>query len=282
MVAFLGAKGGVGTTTAAVNVAAALAQENKSVIAVELRPCYGTLIHHLRRSAPTYNLRHVFDLDKLNQHEISLRLSGAIPRLQVLFGPQRPEEFKEIDAGQAVNILDEMTRMADVTILDLPCQPSDANAAAVRKSDYVVLVVEREPSSFAAGRVALDLLRSWGVPQERVGALVMNRSPAVVSQKLVEVRFILGCDIIGVIPLAADVCAAGGETPRGLSTSERCRSRPGGGSRQTHVGACPSSEICLRLGKEGVGTAGFGCGRRVPNRVIGTGGIPLWHLAPVP
>src|SRR5262249_53098686 len=38
---FLGAKGGVGTTTVALNVAVALARQQKSVVLAELRPSFG-------------------------------------------------------------------------------------------------------------------------------------------------------------------------------------------------------------------------------------------------
>jgi len=42
VLAFTGAKGGVGTTTVALNVASAFAADNRTVMAVELRPTFGT------------------------------------------------------------------------------------------------------------------------------------------------------------------------------------------------------------------------------------------------
>jgi pilus assembly protein CpaE len=52
---FMGAKGGVGTTTVALNVAAVLAQRDCSVIALELRAYYGSFWFQLG-GAPSSNL----------------------------------------------------------------------------------------------------------------------------------------------------------------------------------------------------------------------------------
>src|SRR4030042_2078351 len=44
--AFIGAKGGVGTTTTALNVATAVSMQEKRVVAAEIRPSYGTFSAH--------------------------------------------------------------------------------------------------------------------------------------------------------------------------------------------------------------------------------------------
>ena len=85
---FIGAKGGAGATTVALNVAAVLARQRKSVIALELRSCFGAFSFqsHL---APVGGLRDLLDPDAgdisakaLQQRLVSLPcgVKGAVRR----------------------------------------------------------------------------------------------------------------------------------------------------------------------------------------------------------
>ena len=59
---FIGAKGGMGVTTVALNVAAVLARQGKRVIALELRPCFGAFAFQFHLT-PTGTLRDLLDQD---------------------------------------------------------------------------------------------------------------------------------------------------------------------------------------------------------------------------
>ena len=100
-VAFVGVKGGVGTTTVAANVAAALACEAHRVTLVELHPGFGTLSVQLGRNRPTTNLRHSLDrgVAAFNDRDLIAPLISTVPNLRVLFtDPQAAEEFAAIGA----------------------------------------------------------------------------------------------------------------------------------------------------------------------------------------
>jgi DNA-binding response OmpR family regulator len=92
LVGFLGAKGGVGTTTVALHVALALARQQKSVILAELRPSFGTLACHLRQQ-PAKSLRTLLDHfpERLVEHDLLKLLCKGPSELRILFGPQ-PED----------------------------------------------------------------------------------------------------------------------------------------------------------------------------------------------
>jgi MinD-like ATPase involved in chromosome partitioning or flagellar assembly len=98
--------------------------------------------------------------------------------------------------------------MADYTILDLACFPSDINQTAIRCCDLVALIVEPEPTALASGIVAVDQLRSWGVYGNRLGIIVVNRTPLVNPLKLDQLKTELGHETIGVIPSAAEALIA--------------------------------------------------------------------------
>jgi pilus assembly protein CpaE len=209
---FIGAKGGVGTTTIALNVASVLARQGKSVIAVELRSDYGTFSLQLRKS-PDESLASLLELDpeRTDERELSKRLFSSPYGLRVLFGPQKADEFKEIEPDQAKAVIEGLAGMADYVIIDLPCYASGANQAAIRCCDFVALVVEPELTCVMSGNVTLGLLRLWGVSGGLVGAVVVNRTMVARAMKLHEIRSRLGCETVGVVPPVAEACIAAQE-----------------------------------------------------------------------
>ncbi len=209
---FIGAKGGVGTTTVALNVASVLARRKKTVIAVEFRSYYGTFSLQLS-GAPLENLSSLLELDaeRISERELSTRLFSSPSGLRVLFGPQKVDEFKEIEPDQAEFVIKGLADMADHIIIDLPCHPSSASQAAIRHCDFVALVVAPEVTCVMSGKATVELLKSWGVSGGLVGAVVVNRTIAARAMKLREIRSQLGCEIVGVVPPAAEACIAAQE-----------------------------------------------------------------------
>jgi len=205
--AFMGAKGGVGTTTVALNVASVLAMQGKDVVAIELRSDYGTFALQLNQT-PGSTLRTLLDLapDRIGPREVGLRLSKTALGLRLLFGPQKVEEYKEIDAPQAEALIKSLSGIADYTIVDLPCHPSPWVQAVIQQAHFVGLVVEREPVCVHAAKVALDLLKSWGASGGQVGAVIVNRLPLVSAMKMTEIGALLGCGVVGIVPPAAEDC----------------------------------------------------------------------------
>jgi len=206
---FIGAKGGVGTTTVALNVASALVMQEKKVVAAEIRSSYGTFSAQLNLDKPQGLVRLLEqDPEKINEQQIGMHLAALPSGLRLLVGPQSVAEYREIQPQQVEKIIQVFTSMADYIILDLPCYPSDINQAAIRGCDLVALVVEPEPSALASGIIAVDQLRSWGVYGNRLGIIVVNRTPLINPLKLDQLKTGLGYEIIGVIPSAAEALFA--------------------------------------------------------------------------
>lgn len=206
---FIGAKGGVGTTTVALNVAAALAGQEKQVAAVELRTYYGTFSAQLNEQ-PNMNLRGLLDLspDQIDGRALGDHLIASRFGVHLLYGPQRVDDYRLLEADHVEAILDGCAAMADIVVVDLPGHPSAANWAAVRRCDYVILVTEPEPACLVAGRAILQALASWGVRAGRVGVVAVNRGGSASVMGLAEVREELGCDVIGLVPPMVDACLA--------------------------------------------------------------------------
>ncbi len=211
VIGFLGAKGGVGTTTVALNAAVALAMQDKAVILVELRPSFGTLACQLHEQ-PAKSLRSLLDLpaDRIGHHELNSVLCKGPAGVWILFGPKEDEDFKEIAPEQADAIIRGLSHMAEFVVLDLPSQPSAATQAAASLCHFAAVVTEREPSSVLAGKVAVKLLHTWGIKGNLVGGVVLVGSIVVnrtiypnYSMGSAEIRSEMGCEIVGIVPSGA-------------------------------------------------------------------------------
>lgn len=202
---FIGAKGGVGTTTVALNIATALVKQQKKVVATEIRSSYGTFSAQLNLVGPQ-GLSNLLSLDPgiINEREVDLSLINLPSGLRILVGPQCVAEYRNIESQQLENIISTLTSMVDYIILDLPCYPSATNQTALRRCDFVVLIIEPESAALASGSIALEQLKLWGVYGNRVGVVVVNRASLTIPIKLDQMRTTLGYDIIGVIPTAAE------------------------------------------------------------------------------
>lgn len=203
VIGFLGGKGGVGTTTVALNVAKALAKRQKSVILAEIRPSYGTLSFHLRQE-PCETLRTLLEScpGAIREEDVAARLCKGANESRVLFGPQPGDAFRETDPAQTEAVVEALSKMADFVLLDFPSQPSRATQSAVGLCDSVVVVAEREAGSVLCGKVAINQLQAWGVGGDSVGAVIVTRTEYPKLLELSEIRTRLGCDILGAVPIA--------------------------------------------------------------------------------
>lgn len=206
--AFMGVKGGVGTTTISLNIAAILGQQpKKSVIVIELRPTYGTM-SVLLKASPKGNLMNLIDLppDQITAQSLGEHLFTSESGLKILFGPQAPAEFHEIEPEWAAALVRQATAMADYVVIDLPSIPSDVAHAAIGLANAVALVLEPELGSVTAAQVTFDLLRSWGIDPELVAAVVANRAGITIATSLRDIKKQLGCEILGVVTPATEAC----------------------------------------------------------------------------
>ncbi len=205
VIGFLGAKGGVGTTTVALNVASALSRQDTGVVAVELRPWHGSFSCQLNQ-VPVFSLAHLLDVpaERLDEREVAARLHTSKGGLQILFGPQKTGDFKEIDVPRVEALVTALAGMADFVVLDLPCVPSAANGAAVRHCHAVAVVAEQEPVSVLSARTTLDLLKAWGAGA--VSVVLVRRARLASVMRVDEIKGLLGAGfpVLGVVPYAAD------------------------------------------------------------------------------
>ena len=205
---FVGVKGGTGTTTVVLNLAAALAHLGKSTIAVELKPDLGLFSFQLKHS-PAANLSSLSCLpaDRIDAAEVGKRLCIFPHGLRVLFGPQKPDEFRDMDPQAAAAVIRAASQLAECTLIDLPSPAFLMGQAAIRQCTFVSMVMERDAMSAYAARLFLPVLHSWGISEQITGAIVDTRALAYTPTPMPEIASQLSCPIIGIIPPAVELCA---------------------------------------------------------------------------
>jgi Mrp family chromosome partitioning ATPase len=99
IISVFGAKGGVGTSTVALNLASALAQKDKVILA-EFTPAFGTLGQYfgLHDRAPGIASFKEMPSDLIGMEEVKACLWSVSkqPELSIFLGPQTVEDCKEI------------------------------------------------------------------------------------------------------------------------------------------------------------------------------------------
>jgi pilus assembly protein CpaE len=141
VVAVVGAKGGVGTTTVATHLALAARELGEaSVCLVE----YDLQAGDLRAFLDLPYRRSVVDLvpvaDELTSRHLQDTLYTHPSGMRVLLGPQEGEQAEEVKASAARNILTAIRTREDLTIVDAGATLTEASAIAVEMADTVLIV----------------------------------------------------------------------------------------------------------------------------------------------
>ena len=217
IIAFMGAKGGVGTTTVALNVAAALAGRRR-VILVELHAELGSLALYLQ---PHRSMRDIGDLLTAPDREDEAPLRALesclwpvknVPGLQVLYGSRSQQNSASLDPAYATGILALASEIADYVIVDLPASLSETNRGVLENSACLALVVERDPICVQSAKLILHRVDSWKAGKLIIGAVIVNRAALVSPMPFAEIDAELRIATLGVIPPAPDLCAAAQHT----------------------------------------------------------------------
>ena len=208
IISLMGAKGGVGTSTVAVNLAVALTEEGKEVLLIDFRPYLGTLCLQLGLE-PRTSLTTLLEMDseQVDDRRVNSCLLSYKAGLRILASPQEPSQYPDMSSAHAQRILDSVRSLAEYVLLDLPAHPCPARRMALSQSDLAVLVLEPEPIALTCARMTLAQLAGLGIGSELVRVLIVNRSQMAMPMSADEVRASLSIDPMGVIPPAPDTCA---------------------------------------------------------------------------
>jgi pilus assembly protein CpaE len=194
------AKGGVGKTTLAINLAEALALEgDKSVCLIDLDLQFGDIAVALQLE-PTKNLSAAIRMKgNLDDEGIRSLLVQYRPNLHVLLAPMEPADVEFISADLVEKVIRSLRKQFDYVVIDSPPAITDFILKAFDQADEYLLMTTMEVPSVKNLKVTLETLQAIGMPQSKVNVIV-NRSTAKVGMSIADVQKTVGIPIRAAIP----------------------------------------------------------------------------------
>jgi len=204
----LAAKGGLGVSTLALNLAVAYAQTTKTdVVAAELRPGQGTWAQELNLDYTT-GLSNLLRLDvteiipsKIEQYLIALPFG-----VRLLLASDRSSDLETIVATNQMDaLLTQLPFVASLVILDIGTNFHPSFDIITEVCDEIILVADPQPLAIKRTRCLVDELREKRFGSSKVLSVVMvNRARADMSLPMTKVEELLGHSVALGIPPAAE------------------------------------------------------------------------------
>ena len=179
IVAFFSTKGGAGTTTLAVNTAAALARKfPRQVLLIDLAAPFG----HAALFADLIATGSVASASKASEADFDSVLRGNIVNhrtgMGVLPGTLRPEEVDTLTGERVGRVLDVVVAWQKVIVVDLGTSLTEAALAVIERAECLVMVVPPEIAAMRDARRALAIFRDiMNVSDNRMELVLNQRSP---------------------------------------------------------------------------------------------------------
>ena len=186
VIAVYSAKGGIGVSSIAVNLAVALQRNQGEIALIDADFQFGDVSVHLNtRADRTIN-------DAIHNNELDLELLPEVMMahtsgVKLLLAPPQPEMADAITPLMVTNALKTLKKQFKVVIVDTTSQLTDRTLSVLDSADYILVVVSPELPAIKSTKLFLELVPRLELPRERL-QVVMNRStlPGGISTAKIE------------------------------------------------------------------------------------------------
>ena len=184
-IAILGAKGGVGTTTIAANLAAELANApNRSVLLVDLNLFLGDVGLHVGvEQEPTvmqwiHDRSQTTDPEAIPKHRLGFSVLGLAPDLS---------DADDVVAEEVLSLLERTRKCFDVVVIDCGTDLNETSLTACRYADSRLLVTTEQRPSLMGAKRRLEILKELEIPgKTALGVINRAHNESGVSAAAVE------------------------------------------------------------------------------------------------
>jgi len=197
-VALVGAKGGVGVTSVAINIGLALNTQGHNAAVIELHEAPGTAVFQVNVS-PEHDLGTLLRQEPftISTRTASQAMTHHPSGLHLLPAPQN-NEIHTLTTAHALAIIEALSQGYDYLLLDLPHLAGEATYDVLQEVETILLVTEPEPLSVAAANTQLKTLKAWGM-FDKMRLVVVSRSPSATLLRREEIAEALNLPVIDLI-----------------------------------------------------------------------------------
>jgi pilus assembly protein CpaE len=193
-------RGGVGTSTVALNLALALHDETSSrVLLVEGKLAFGhmdVLLNLRTRNTLADLIPHANALDSgLVAEVVTEHATG----LQVILGPNDLQVAQGIRAEDLFNVIEGLQRLYDFLVIDAGSTLNENTVTLLDAADRVLLVATPELASLHDVSRFVQLSRSLGYPPGKL-LVVLNRAGQEGGVKTKDIESALHHELFGLVP----------------------------------------------------------------------------------
>ena len=197
VITIFAAKGGIGKTTVAVNLAAKLAEQNKKVALLDFDLEFGDVSVFLNLDvkdtlAELLMEKTEFDIDTIRSY-MNVHSSGV----HVLCAPKSPEQSEGINANHIEKLMNTLRSYYDYVIIDTPASFNDITLTAIEGSAMVIFMTGFDISILRNSKLSINLLDNLQ-QKEKVRVLINRDMEGNITTN--DVENILGKPIWARIP----------------------------------------------------------------------------------
>jgi pilus assembly protein CpaE len=177
VITVFGAKGGIGKTTIASNLAVALSTEaHQTVALVDMDTRFGdvaiTMDIPVERSIADL-ARNLESVDRTTLRDYLVEHESGV---RILPAPTRPSDWRNLTAQHIRDVVDVLAQTHDFVILDTPGTFNEIVAAAIEVGTMILLITTLDMASIKDTVLALEMLHErFGSDDERI-KVVLNRA----------------------------------------------------------------------------------------------------------
>lgn len=187
-------KGGVGKTTSAINIGAAINQFGKEVIIVDGNLATPNIGLHLGAPIVPVSLNHVLNgktrvADAIYEHEKGMKIIPSSLSIK---------ELRNLNHDGLKEVSKKLKKMADFVILDSAAGLGDEAIAAIEAADEVIIITNPEIPAVTDALKTAKLAEQLGKPVK--GVVITRATGNKVQMPVSNVADMLELPILGVIP----------------------------------------------------------------------------------
>ena len=200
VIGLMGSKGGVGTSSLAVNLAWSLSQVHAQRVALVDLDLYGGNQAFLLDLNPERDFSDVArEFDRLDQVLLDSFMVEVAPGMRMLAAPEDPSEAEVVTSEHVMTVLDHLSKTHSIVICDMGDGLEESTLAAMDRSEVILLVLEPTLVGIKAALRTASLSQRLGHDEEKI-QFVVNRSNAKRAIRPGEITAALGRGAYAALP----------------------------------------------------------------------------------